>query len=70
MKTYLVKMHSDSRMGAGPDYRIMKQNELKQIKLFADFVQLYELATPRPVSKKKMKQMGMTFMEDERVDEA
>ena len=64
MKTYLVKMYSDSRMGAGPNYRIMKQNELKRIKLFADFVELYELATPRPVSKRKKKQLGMTFMDD------
>ena len=64
MKTYLVKMYSDSRMGAGPSYRVMKQNELKRIKLFADFVELYELAAPRPVSKRKMKEMGMTFMND------
>ena len=68
MKTYLVKSYSDCGMGMGIDYRIMKQNELKHIDVFGDFVQLYELATPRPVSKRNMRQMGITFIADKKVD--
>lgn len=62
MKTYIVQAYCNGGMGVGPTYRLMKENELKRVKYYGDFLTVYELATPRPVSKKKLKELGVPFM--------
>jgi hypothetical protein len=50
-------------MDSDTTYSIMKENKLKNIKHFGDFVTVYELKTSRPLSKKKMKSLGIRFMQ-------
>jgi hypothetical protein len=64
MKSYLVKEYGDGMMGAGPEYYILKKKELEHVNYFGDFLDVYELVTPKPISKKKMKDLGIPFMED------
>jgi hypothetical protein len=63
MKTYVLIDYSDSRMGAQPNFFFLKENMLKHYNTYGDFVKVYELATPRPLSEKKMKELGIPFME-------
>ena len=62
MRTFIVEAYGNGGMGAGPTYRIMKENELKNVKYYGDFLNVYELASPRRVSKKMLKELGVPFM--------
>jgi hypothetical protein len=63
MKTYVLIDYSDSRMGAQSSYHFLKENQLKHYNTYGDFVKVYELANSRPLSEKKMKELGIPFME-------
>lgn len=62
MKTYLVQSYTDTGRGSIPIYRVMKEKELKLVKIYGDFLNVYELASPRPLSIAKMKELKIPFM--------
>ena len=45
MKTYLVQSYTDTGRGAHPIYLVMKEKELKRVKIYGDFLNVYELAS-------------------------
>lgn len=63
MKKYLAILHADSRMSSIGDYKLVKEEEIKSIKLFGEFVRLYELVQPEPLSKKQGLQLGLRYLE-------
>ena len=65
MKKYLCLYQYDSRMGASPGVTIVKEKELKEFSLYAEYIEVYELAGKgKPLSKKKKKKLGMSFSSD------
>lgn len=50
-------------MGAGPDYRILDEDEIQDIGFYGEFVELYELANKgKPLTKTAKKKLGLTFL--------
>ena len=62
MKTYLVQSYTDTGRGNIPIFRVMKEKELKRVKICGDFLRVYELASPRPLSIAKMKELKIPFL--------
>ena len=60
-KYYLAVMQSDSRMGAGSDYRILEESQIGNIRLYGEYVDLYELVNNKPISKTAAKKLGLNY---------
>ncbi len=61
MKTYLVKEYG-GYMDGDTSYKIVKEDKLKDLNNFGDFIRVYELKPSRPLSKKKLKDLGISFI--------
>lgn len=67
MKKYVCFFHGCSQLGSTPDVNILDENELPDINLYAEYVDVYELAGKgKFLSKTKKKKLGMTFSSDQR----
>lgn len=62
-KLYLAVIPSSS-MGGSPTYRLMQKSEIKNIKYYGEYVNLYELASSKPITKEKAKKLGLKFDND------
>jgi hypothetical protein len=62
MKKYLAILYGESRMGNSAEYRLLKENEIKSLKLYGEFVRLYELTSPNPLSKEQGTQLGLKYL--------
>lgn len=63
-KLYLVVIPSAS-MGGQSSYKLIRENEIKKIKYYGEYVHLYELASDKPIPKEKAKKLGLKFDNDE-----
>lgn len=54
-------MRSDSRMGAGSDYRILEESQINNIRLYGEYVHLYEMVDNKPISKTAAKKLGINY---------
>lgn len=63
-KLYLAVIPSDS-MGGQSSYKLIRENEIKKIKDYGEYVKLYELASDKPIPKEKAKKLGLKFDNDE-----
>ena len=61
MKTYLAVLYSDSRQGATSTYKILKKSEIKNIKLYGEFVRLYELVSDVALSRQDGESLGLKY---------
>lgn len=60
-KYYLAVMQPDSRMGAGFDYRILEESQIGNIRLYGEYVNLYEMGNNKPISKTAAKKLGLKY---------
>lgn len=63
-KLYLAVIPSAS-MGGQSSYKLIRENEIKKIKYYGEYVHLYELASDKPIPKEKAKKLGLKFDNDE-----
>lgn len=63
-KLYLAVIPSAS-MGGSSSYKLIRENEIKKIKYYGEYVHLYELASDKPIPKEKAKKLGLKFDNDE-----
>lgn len=59
-KLYLAVIPSSS-MGGSSTYRLIGKSEIKNIKYYGEYVNLYELASSKPITKEKAKKLGLQF---------
>lgn len=50
-------------MGESSKHRLIKQEDIKDIPYFGEYVYLYELASNDPISKEEAKRLGLKFQE-------
>jgi hypothetical protein len=50
-KRYLAVLDENTTMGSGLTYKMVDGVGVGKIRLYGDFVRLYELASPQPLSK-------------------
>lgn len=46
-------------------YKLIRENEIKKIKYYGEYVKLYKLASDKPIPKEKAKKLGLKFDNDE-----
>lgn len=59
-KLYLAVIPSFG-MGEPPTYKLIQKSEIKNIKYYGEYVDLYELASSKPLTKEKAKKLGLQF---------
>lgn len=63
-KLYLLVIRNASMYGDST-YKLIRENEIKKIKYYGEYVNLYELASDKPIPKEKAKKLGLKFDNDE-----
>jgi hypothetical protein len=61
MKMYLIKECGGYKHGDA-SYKIVQENKLKHVNNFGDFMRVYELKPSKPLSKQKLKSLGIAFI--------
>jgi hypothetical protein len=61
LKTYLVKEYG-GYMDGDTSYKIVKENKLKHLHNFGDFIAVYEIKPSKRLSKEKLKALGISFI--------
>lgn len=63
-KRYLAVLDENTRMGSGLTYKLIDGAGVGKIRLYGEFVRLYELASSQPLSKEEGRKLGLKYIEE------